>query len=72
MPLAHLTVIVCLILMLAACATPVKPWERGTLAKPHMAVDPSPTETGIRHHVFESKEASSGGLGGGGGGCGCY
>ncbi|GAB4273508.1 MAG: hypothetical protein Kow0065_22300 [Methylomicrobium sp.] len=57
-------------LLLTACA-PVKPWERGILAKPHMALDPSPGESKIKQHVFFSKEATAGGTGVGGGGCGC-
>jgi hypothetical protein len=61
----------CIGLMLAGCAVQVKPWERGTLAKPHMAIVPSSTEAASRHHVFDSKEGSFGGLGAGGGGCGC-
>ncbi len=49
----------------------VKPWQRGNLAKPHMALEPDPTERIIRDHTFYSKEASTGGAGVGGGGCGC-
>ncbi|MCB0354130.1 MAG: DUF4266 domain-containing protein [Bdellovibrionales bacterium] len=49
----------------------VQVWERGNLAKPHMAFDPDPLEKRFMQHVHESKTASSGGYGVGGGGCGC-
>ncbi len=64
---------VCLLLSLielSACAE-VRPWERGRLAKPHMALDADPLLTGIDAHTFNSKEAASGGIGPAGGGCGC-
>jgi uncharacterized membrane protein YgcG len=56
---------------LSACA-PVKPWERGTLAKPQMALDPYPMQSTLRSHNYSSREAASGGGSAGGGGCGCY
>lgn len=49
----------------------VKPWERGTLAKPEMALDSDPLQTAFDEHIYFSKEASSGGRGFAGGGCGC-
>lgn len=55
---------------LHGCAD-VKPWERGNLAKEHMALDPYPALNKFRDHIFTSKEASQGGHGGSGGGCGC-
>ncbi|CAK0758854.1 DUF4266 domain-containing protein [Gammaproteobacteria bacterium] len=55
----------------AGCA-PVAPWERGTLAKPHMAVDPYPLQSTLRDHVQGSREAAAGASATGGGGCGCY
>ena len=55
---------------LAACA-PVEPWERGDLAKPHMALDPNPTLSGMRAHAYTAREAASGGGAAQGGGCGC-
>lgn len=58
-----------LLLVIPACS--VAPWERGNLAKRQMLISPNPTHSALRAHVFESKEASSGGLGAGGGGCGC-
>jgi hypothetical protein len=60
-----------LFLLLAAGCTPVKPWERGRLAKWHMALEPDPLDARFKAHVYESKEGSSGGYGVGGGGCGC-
>ena len=54
----------------SGCAQ-VEAWEKGALAKPHMAFDPDPLETRFRQHVFHSKEGSHGGYGVAGGGCGC-
>ena len=56
---------------LMACA-PVQPWERGTLAKEHMALDPYPAQSMYREHNYGSREGSSGGSAAKGGGCGCY
>lgn len=53
------------------CATNVKPWERGDLAKDHMAVEPDGMWRTINEQVVTSKEASSGGYSVAGGGCGC-
>jgi hypothetical protein len=55
---------------LGACA-PVQPWERGNLAKPHMALDPDPTLSAMRAHAYSAREAASGGGAAQGGGCGC-
>jgi Domain of unknown function (DUF4266) len=52
--------------------TTVAPWERGTLAKPHMAVDPMPMQSTLRAHMHSSREAASMGGAAEGGGCGCY
>lgn len=60
-----------LVYMLAGCST-VEPWERGTLAKPQMASDPHPLQSSLSTHVYNSREAASGGTTAGGGGCGCY
>lgn len=57
-------------LLTSACA-PVKPWERGILAKPHMAPETDILVASLRQHMHISKEASSGGHSAGGGGCGC-
>lgn len=63
------------LLVLAAlssgCAN-VEPWERGTLAKPQMASNPDPLQSTLSTHVYNSREAASGGDSAGGGGCGCY
>lgn len=63
------------LVLLAGCfamgCAPVKPWERGKLAKPKMQLDPSPESTLLQQHVFEYREGSSGGYGTVGGGCGC-
>lgn len=59
-----------LLFALNACA-PVQPWQRGRLAQPAMALDADPMLTAISQHVYDSKEASSGGIGAAGGGCGC-
>lgn len=59
------------LLLLQGCA-PVAPWERGNLAKPHMALDHNPMRSALRAHNYGSREAAAGGEAGGGGGCGCY
>ncbi|MCF7971979.1 MAG: DUF4266 domain-containing protein [Methylococcaceae bacterium] len=59
-----------LLVFLSAC-TQVKPWERGNLALPQMALEGDAQEAGVRHHTFASKESGTGGYGGAGGGCGC-
>jgi hypothetical protein len=60
-----------LITALAGCAQ-VAPWERGNLAKPHMALEPYPMQNSLRAHTYGSREASAGGGSSEGGGCGCY
>lgn len=55
---------------LGGCAT-VQPWERGTLARPEMQLEPDQLQTGLYQQVYDSKEASSGGAGPAGAGCGC-
>ncbi len=64
------SLLLCVVANAAAC-TPVKPWQKEFLAKPHMRVDPTPLRTQFVHHVYESKEGTSRGYGVGGGGCGC-
>jgi hypothetical protein len=66
-----LTLIILLGQSLAGC-TAVAPWERGTLAKGQMAMDPHPLQTTMRTHNYNSREAAVGGHSSGGGGCGCY
>lgn len=60
-----------IVLLLSVSACNVAPWERGNLAKTDMLATPDPSYTSLRAHVFDSKEASSGGFGATGGGCGC-
>lgn len=52
---------------------PVEAWERGRLAKPHMASEPYPGQRMLRMHIYSSREAANGaGPSASGGGCGCY
>ena len=57
-------------LSLVACA-PVAPYQRGYLARPDMALEPSMGTAKALEKTFASKEAASGGASVGGGGCGC-
>ena len=57
-------------LLAGACKT-VPAYQRETLAKPVMALDPEPGANALRQHVLVTREGSVGGFGGGGGGCGC-
>ncbi len=54
----------------SGCAV-VKPWERGTLAKPQMLFGADLVEVQLEEHVFQYREGAAGGFGFGGGGCGC-
>jgi len=56
--------------LLGACQN-VQPWERGTLAKSEMQLDPQMLDAQLRAQVYFSKEASSGSNKATGGGCGC-
>jgi hypothetical protein len=61
-------------LLFQGCAVikPVKPWQKGILAKDIMKPDNGNSMiTKFSKHVFFSKEASKGGGGVAGGGCGC-
>lgn len=61
-----------LLLLVEGCTT-VMPWERGNLAKPHMAMQPFASQVEFREHIYGSREAAAGSTAGnGGGGCGCY
>jgi Domain of unknown function (DUF4266) len=74
MRLKKLTATLLLLIMgvtLPAC-TPVQAWERGNLAKPHMALDPNPSQSALRAHNYGSREATANGNVAQGGGCGCY
>jgi len=59
--------------VLSGCVTlePVKPWQKGNLARPDMAFDADALESKMAEHVYVSKESHYGGNGVGGGGCGC-
>jgi hypothetical protein len=59
-----------LLTWLSGC-TPVQAWERGTLARPEMALEPDAMAQALDNHIYFSKEASSGGNSASGGGCGC-
>ena len=59
-----------LVVVSTACA-PVKPWQKGNLAKRHMAFEPQPLDSKLERHIEASKEGSFGGYGVGAGGCGC-
>jgi len=59
-------------LVMTGCAN-LAPWERGILAKPHMAINPDPIQTNMRAHNYGSRESgASVNSSGGGGGCGCF
>jgi len=49
----------------------VKAWERDTLSKHNMQLDPDLMDASIDDHIYFSREASTGGRGINGGGCGC-
>jgi hypothetical protein len=62
---------------LSGCAGPTGPsgppaWDKALLAKPEMAMSWNALASKYDQHIYESKEAASGGYGVGGGGCGCY
>ena len=61
------------LLLLGACSqlSPVKPWEKGNLAKPMMTFEADPLAQQFVQHIYTSKESASGGSAVGGGGCGC-
>jgi len=59
-----------LMAVLSGCST-VPPWERGTLAKPVMSVDPPPQEQQQKLRTYSAKEGGAAATGVGGGGCGC-
>jgi hypothetical protein len=66
-----LTVLLLTVNFFAVGCTAVEPWERGNLAKAHMALDPNPANSAIRAHTYSSREAATGGDSAVGGGCGC-
>ncbi|GBG15906.1 cytochrome c oxidase accessory protein CcoG [Novimethylophilus kurashikiensis] len=68
--LVRTIVVVAGYMSLTGCAN-VKPWEKGTLARPEMTFEGDALDVRFTEHVYSSKEAASGGAGVGGGGCGC-
>ncbi|GGX51059.1 DUF4266 domain-containing protein [Saccharospirillum salsuginis] len=70
MSIKSLTITLVALLLATGCTT-VKPWQRGTLAKPEMSWSPDPLEATLENHIYYSKEASFGGTAAAGGGCGC-
>jgi len=58
------------VLVSGGCAT-VEPYQRGHLARPDMALEPSPGTGRALEKTYASKEGASGGGAVGGGGCGC-
>lgn len=72
--LTHSLAAIPLMAALASCSPQlerVKPFERGTLAKPVMSETLDPLQKAMTEHAYFSREASFGGGGVGGGGCGC-
>jgi hypothetical protein len=70
----HYPFLALLLVTLSACSPSlvrVKPYDRGTLAKPVMAASLDPLQKAMTEHAYFSREASFGGGGVGGGGCGC-
>ncbi len=64
------------LLLLISLSTPgcagVPAWNRGRLAKPHMALDSDPAQRELQQHTYRSREAAAISAVGKGGGCGCY
>ena len=63
-------IILLVALILGGCVN-VEPWQRGTLAKPQMALDAHPQRAALIAHVRAAREEASGGVSKDGGGCGC-
>ncbi len=70
MSMKSLVITLVAVLAVTGCST-VKPWQRGTLAKPEMSWSPDRLEATLESHIYYSKEASFGGTAAAGGGCGC-
>lgn len=66
----YVTLVLASAAICSACTT-VNPWEKGTLARPEMALSSDPLGSKIMDHVYHSKEGSSSASTGSGGGCGC-
>ena len=61
----------CLALLSSCAGVGVKPWQRDLFARNSMQLNPDPTITEFREHIYFSKEGASGGRTFDGGGCGC-
>jgi hypothetical protein len=64
------TIAIALSLTASGCVT-ISAWEREVLARPDMTFEGNPHVAGAEAHSADTREGSTGGLGGGGGGCGC-
>jgi len=72
MRIRQISFVLVLLSLLSACnSSPVRPWQRGTLAKPQMQLPQTQLIGVLEDHVYFSKEAASGGYGAAAGGCGC-
>lgn len=49
----------------------INAYERNILSKPGMSLIENGKEQASMNHMYNAREASTGGLGGAGGGCGC-
>ena len=65
-----IVVLAAVALTLCGCEV-VRPWERGTLARPEMQLEPNALQASLYEQVYFSKEASRGGMKPAGAGCGC-
>ena len=70
---ARLIVLASVVVALLATAgfATVQPWERGTLAKPVMAIEDPAHEMAQKLRTYGAKEGGASATGVGGGGCGC-
>ena len=70
--LMFLAALMASVMLSASCSSlGVEPWQRGTLARPEMALNCDPLTQAFDDHIYFSKEATSGGRSFAGGGCGC-
>jgi len=72
-PLLRLPGLLVIAALLGACSNlePVRPWEKGDLARPAMAFEVDRLDAAFVEHTYSSKEGVFGGASVGGGGCGC-
>ena len=67
---ARLVALILVAVVAGGCAT-VEPYQRGYLARPDMAFEPTPGTGRALEKTFAAKEGASGSGSVGGGGCGC-